>query len=476
MKTKILIEKNALTVQLAIIREDEFVAFHVYSLFEQELQNKIIIGEVKQIVKNLKAVFVDYGDKKNGMLHLKQIPDYFLKRVQVGSLLPVQIVKQNTGEKGHRLTSKLNLSGHYLVCLPFEPGINISKKITDEKKRKFIKEQLGSISNKAQYGFIVRTHAEHIAPEKLKQEAEMLVAKVNHLLQIEDYLTKESVLYEEPNSICQIILDQLSFNKQIEIISQNQDYLEELKQVIRQDPRSESAEFICYEDKLPIWSYFGLSKKIEELTKRKVWLKNGGNLMIDYTEAMTVIDVNSAKAILTKNPEKAVLKLNTEAVEAAILQMLRRNLVGMVLIDLVEMKHKEHKKIVYETAQLLLEKYGESRTKVYPLTELGLLQFSRGQKYPSLAKQLTTSCTCCGMVGSYSSFLKELMEVENQLKTIKLSESRQQLLMQVSPAYYDQIISRDIVSILEASYPVVIKLTVKPIEQDRPILCQFYTK
>ena len=377
MNRKIIIEKNALTVQMAILKDDEFIQFHMSPLFEAELQNKIVIGQVMQVVKNLKAIFIDYGDEKNGMLHLKQIPEQLLSKAQIGARLPVQIVKQNIGDKGHKLTSKLNLAGRYLICLPFESGINISRQITDKEYRKALKEHIEAIDNPNNYGFIIRTNAENVSMEALIEDAKQLIEKTNALMAEKDYLAKGNVLYEEPSMIFKILLDKLSDGNVYEVVCNDQNYLDEIRDMMASYSLEVEHKWTYYQESLSIWSSFSLSKKIDELIKRKVWLKSGGNLMIDYTEAMTVVDVNSAKAILTKNPDKAVLKLNMEAVQEAILQILRRNLSGMILIDLVEMKNPGHKKEIYEYALHLLERYEDHRTKVYPLTELGLLQFSR---------------------------------------------------------------------------------------------------
>ena len=475
MNKKILIKKNALSMEIALLVDDELTQYYVDSVLETNWQNRIVIGQVKEVVKNLKAAFVDYGVDKNGMLHFKQIPDELLKRVQQGYLLPVQIIKQNIGDKGHKLTAKLNITGKYLVCLPFEAGVHISKKIHDATIRNQIKEALEA-KLETSYGFIVRTHAGDAPIEKILEDARDLTRKTDALLKSSGYLTKGSVLYEEPRAIYQMLIEELIKRKEIEIICSDEDTFSEVQSIVSDYGDIEKVTVRCYEDKQNLFSDYGVSKKIEQITKRTVWLKNGGNIVIDYTEAMTVMDVNSAKAILTKNPEKATLELNKQAVKEAILQILRRNLAGMIIIDLVEMKDPSHKQEVYEYAKHILELFGDTITKVYPLTELGLLQFSRTKKYECVIHKLQDECLTCHKPYGENSFLMELIKLEKQLSGITLQETRQAVYLEVHPDFYEEMIKQKVVSILEAHYPVKINMKKTTVWQEKSILCQFYER
>ena len=475
MNKKIIIQKNVLTTELALLINDEFVQYYIESALESNLQNKIVMGQVMQIVKNLNAVFVDYGDEKNGILHFKQIPELYKNKLNIGSRLPVQIVKQNIGEKGHKLTSKLNLTGKYLVCLPFEEGINISKKITKTAYRERLKMHIeNAVGN--EYGFIVRTHAREVTIEEIVEDAKELVCTANQILQGKDFLSKGTVLYEEPSVIYQVLMEYLEKNIPIEIVCNDRDYINTLQGLIAKYSHVDVTKITLREERQSIFSNYSLQKKIDELLKRKIWLKNGGNLIVDYTEAMTIMDVNSAKAVLTKNPDKATLELNKEATKEAILQILRRNLSGIIIVDLVEMKHMHHKDEIFEYAKRLIEDYGDKRTKVYPLTELGLLQFSRTKKYQCIPHQLLGQCTGCHMPYIKGSFLFEMMAVEHKLKSLQLEDDRQALFLEAHPDFYNILKSSEITSLLEAYYPVKIQLEKGSTGENKKILCQFYQR
>ena len=461
-------------MEMALLINDELTQYYVDSMLDANLQNCIAVGQVKQVVKNLNAVFVDYGADKNGMLHFKQIPECYTHKLQQGYCLPVQITKQNIGEKGHKLTAKLNIVGKYLVCLPFEPGIHLSKKMSlslREQIKKALEEEL-----KTSYGFIVRTHASEVTIEDIIEDAKMLIDRVDQLLTSSNYLVKGSVLYRELTPIYQMIIEQINKADELEIIYNDESIVTSIEKIIHDYGKAKTIKLSYCADENAIYAIYGVTKKIEQIMKRKIWLKNGGNLIIDYTEAMTIIDVNSAKAILTKNPDKAILQLNKEAVKEAVLQILRRNLSGMIIVDLVEMKNPQYKLDIYEYAKMLLEEYGDSLTKVYPLTELGLLQFSRTKKYQCVAYQLLDACSKCHVPYANESFLMSVMKLEDQLRGIDPKEGRQAVYLQVIPNIYEKMIEQNVISCLENHYPVKIEMEKSHLGAEKNILCQFYKR
>lgn len=469
MSKQIIIKKNALSTEMAVLLNDEFISYYVESNTETNWQNCIVVGQVQQIVKNLNAVFIDFGENKNGMLHFKQIPEDYLKQIKQGYTLPVQITKQNEGAKGNKLTAKLNLTGKHLICLPFESGVYFSKKITQQPFKKAVKEVLEAL----EYGFIVRTHAIYIPIDEIIQDARNLIDTAHHLIEQGQYMTKGNILYEEQSSIFQMLIEQLIKQEPLEIICNTRETENEIQRLIKDYGKPDSVSLKCLENEKNLFSIYSLSKKIDQLTQRKIWLKNGGNLIIDYTEAMTVIDVNSAKAILTKNAEKAVLELNKEATKEAILQILRRNLSGMILVDLVEMKNPENATTIYQYAKQLLKAYDEGSTQVYPLTELGLLQFARTKKYHSIPHQLLSYCPKCQTNHSQESFLAKLMQLEKQLQNVTLQEGQQPVYLKVSSAYYKKIMSEHLIERLEAVYPIKIEIEKERMLENQ-VICQFY--
>lgn len=470
MTRQIILKKNVLSMEMAYVIDQELISYYVESSTETNWQNCIVIGQVQNIVKNLNAVFIDYGKDKKGLLHFKYIPDDYLEHMKQGYLLPVQVIKQNTGSKGDKLTAKLNLTGKYLVCLPFESGIYFSKKITQQSFKTSLKQELEHLE--APYGFIVRTHASKSSIEAILQDARTLIEQTSHLLEQSHYLIKGSILYEEQSSIYQMLIEQLMKSAPLEIICDHQEVKTTIESFIHYYSCLEYVQLSYREAESNIFAAFGLTKKIEQLTKRKVWLKSGGNIMIDETEAMTVVDVNSAKAVLVKNANKALLALNKEAIKETILQILRRHLSGIIIVDLVEMKDEAYSEELYHYAKTLLKTYEEDQINVYPLTELGLLQFARTKTYPSVTQKLLESCTVCHHPASQKSLLAHLMQLEESLKPIA---TNQKVYLNTSPYYYERMIEDHVIERLEEQYPIQVELE-KPSLAENQILCQFYKK
>lgn len=475
MKKKILIEKNVLLTRIAVLFDDEWVEFYTDSHLEEDFQNKVIVGQIEQVVKNLKAVFVDYGEAKNGLLHIKQIPEAYQTKLHPGARLPVQIVKQNVGDKGHKLTGKISLKGRHLVCLPFENGINISKKIQDNKQRSEIKEALEGVTNN-HYAFIVRTHAKDVPLEQLVKDAKELMIKADQFMNTKDYLAKGSILYKEPPLCIQVVMEHLNGPQSLEVICNDEEITAYIKELIEGYGEADRAKVITFSFEEDMMSVYGLQKQMEALLQRKIWLKNGGNMVIDYTEAMTVIDVNSAKAIMTKNPRKSVLDLNLLATKEAILQMLRRNLSGIIIVDLVEMPYLEDKLAVYDYAKKLLTTFQDTRSKVFPLTELGLLQISRATQYTSIPHRLLASCAHCAHPYGQMAEVYDLFLMEKQIKHMAYHTIQKEIYIECKDILLQIIDKFNLQKTLETTYDI--KLYLGKIEKTskKMFLCQFYQR
>lgn len=475
MKKQIVIEKNVLSTQIAIIQEGEFISFYLETCLKEDKQNRVVVGQIEQVVKNLKAVFIDFGEEKNGLLHIKQIPECYQNKLFPGSRLPVQIVKQNTGEKGHKLTGKVNLMGRFLVCLPFETGINISKKIKEQTIRENLKEKLENLSG-GRYGFIVRTTAKEASDELLERDAMELLEKADAFMKAKDCLAKGSGLYEDPPLLMQVIREEVEGLKEIEIVSNDQGTLESIKDDLNVSSSDSWITFKLCNEIEGLFQIYDIEKKRVQLLNRKIWLKNGGNLVIDYTEAMTIIDVNSAKAILTKNAQKAVLDLNLLAVKESILQIIRRNLSGIIVLDLVEMARQEDRQAVFEYAKELLNKWHDKRTKVYPLTDLGLLQFSRAKKYIGIPQQLLSACHTCDAPYGENSLIYYMIELEKKIKEISEKTENRTVFLEIQPLFYEFLHKNDCIKLLENKYQLKIE-TQKSLETSKKMfLCQFYQR
>ncbi len=458
MKKIILIEKTVIFTRIVILLNDQLIATYIESNLNPDYQNKIIIGQIENVVKNLNAAFVDYAADRKGLLHLSQVPEIYKDKIYQGVRLPIQIVKLNEGDKGHKLTAKISIKGKYLVCLPFEEGISISKKIKSQAFRKKLKETLNQIVS-ARYGFIVRTHSENVPIEEIEEDARHLLKQVDHLMEIKDNLAKGAILSNEMPMYFQIVTENICIDKETEVICNDLEMTKLLEEGLKSYTQRGYPLQITYRDqKEELYQIYDIQKEMDNLQNRKIWLKNGGNIIIDYAEALTVIDVNSAKAILSNNHRKAVNQLNQLAIREAVLQILRRNLSGIIIIDLIEMPHVEDKEQTYLFAKKLIMELGDKRTTVFPLTELGLLQVSRSKKYSSIPAKIFANCENCKYPGGTFSLEYNAYLIEKKIRHSAYQTINKQIAIQCSQDIIEFFSQNDLKQALENKYQIKVDL------------------
>lgn len=464
IKKQIIIEKWIGMTRIGVMDDYVLKNYFVETPLVEEMTNRIVVGQVEKVVKNLEAAFVHFGEEKKGLLHFKQVPDCYKNKLQQGARLPVQIIKENTGHKGHKLTSFLTLQGYYLVCMLHENQLCISKKIKDIALREAIQSKLAPYLDSG-YGFIVRTKAQTCALEDLEEEANQLIRRAEELNQIKDHLSRGSILAKEAPIYIQAIREHLSKSEGIEIICNDTTIKEEIENYFYQSRGNKKIQFSVYPYSERLFDLFSLEKKIASCYQSKVWLKNGGNIVIDYTEAMTVIDVNSAKAVIKKDFKKATKELNQLAIKEALSQVILRNLSGMIVIDLVTMQSKEDEEELYAYAKALIRREDSERTQVFPLTELGLMQWVRAKKYNALPDLFLSQCTCCQRPKSQHHPLYTLYQLELKLKQLHAHTTQERVYCYCSQELYHLIKTTNWDKTFQEVYPFKIEWQVNKKQQ-----------
>lgn len=458
MKKQVIIDQSVVLTRIALLINGECREIYAEQTFKPSGQSKVIQGQIEKIASHLKAAFVNFGDEKNGLLHFSKIPSCYEKRVQQGLRLPVQVTKENSGEKGHKLSAYINIPGYYLVCLPFEDTINISRKITDGKKRAELKALVDEIRDEP-FGFIVRTNSQDASKETLTLEIKQLIAKARKLMQYKDYLAKGDVLLEDDPLAIHLLRDWIKVNDEIEVISNDSMLLEHIKEHMSSYLPEVNASYKAYPKEEQLFSVFSLEKLFENALKRKVWLKNGGNLVIEQTEAMTVVDVNSAKAIEKKNPMKAVRELNELAISETIRQMVFRNLSGIVVVDLIDIKSRELREELFEFAKQQAMQLDGLRTRVFPISDLDLLQMSREKKYQKLSEVMLEPCGQCHTLNSQVGSYYHTFQIEQKLKHIASQTIQETIYLSCGPAMKEFWSHNDLVKRYKEAYGITVQLS-----------------
>ncbi|WP_193708346.1 Rne/Rng family ribonuclease [Alkalibaculum sporogenes] len=384
-------------VRIAITHEDKLVHFFLERETNWNNYGDIYMGRIEQIKPGIQAAFVNIGSEKNGLLHLEDIiPNEdnkpIDKLVKKGQELLVQIKKEAIAEKGARLTTKFSISGHYLVLLPYENRIFTSKKISNKEEKNRITTGINEVKD-GNYGVIIRTEAMGIDLDIIKKELNYLInrwEKINH----SEIAPK--LMYNDSTTVVKILRD--FYTQQIdEIIVNDMDIINELQEYLA-IYSYQDIEKIKYVDKNNLLELYHIEKKTMQLFDRKVWLKSGGYIVIDFTEACTVIDINSGKFTGKKNMDETILKINLEASEVIADQIRLRNISGIIIIDYINIKMKEEQHIIIKHLNKHLQK-DKVKTKVYGFTELCILQMTRQQQGKSLSMLQSEHCRLCGGTG-----------------------------------------------------------------------------
>ena len=392
---RVLMDMDLDMFRMALLENGEPVEFYAESKRKESLVGNVYIGRVAQVIPNLQAAFVDIGTGRNGYLYYgtaRAVSDETKQnRPKAGEQIVVQVLKDAVGEKGAVLTRQVSFSGKYLVLLPEEAGeVGVSRKIKQEAERRRIRDCIQALLP-PECGAVVRTNAVGRTEEEFAKELEELLQKWKDVRQAE-YKRAPALLWQESTFALKAVRDFYGADVDSFVVNDAQTY-RQLKQTGDFDGQGQP-KLVHYQEKTPLFATFFIESKWEKALAERVWLKSGGYLVIQETEACVVIDVNSAKAAGRGDLENMILKTNLEAAAEAAKQMRLRNLSGIIIIDFIDMVQEEHKKRLTKALEEAVEQ-DRVKTVVVGMTTLGLMQVTRKKTRPSLSKQVTTKCRVC---------------------------------------------------------------------------------
>jgi len=380
---------------------------------ERKLIGSIFKGVVKKVCKSLDGYFIDIGLDKEAFIQEKDIR----KKLKVGDTVIVQLRRKDTQLKGSKATCKISIPGKYLVYFPEIRKLKISGRLKNfpyaDELKKLIEKEL-----KEREGVIIRASAIRAKEGEILDELNSLRNVWRYILEQERKLSK-GILYEEFPTYARVIRDYWSFIK--EICVDNADIWKEIHDLFGKDIR-DKLRFSRNLDKLT--KNFSIYQLLSKLLSKYVWLKGGGFIVIEQTEAMVVIDVNSGEGC-GESLEENALKTNIEALEEIAHQIKLRNLAGMIVIDLIDLKREENRKKLLKEAEKIFRKENLN-VKIYGITKLGLLELTRKKDSESLYEVLGESCPSCNGKGFVKSkeFILYLIEKEIEKNIGKRLELR----------------------------------------------------
>ncbi|HEX3012226.1 MAG TPA: Rne/Rng family ribonuclease [Syntrophomonadaceae bacterium] len=401
--------------RVAIVDDDRLV--EVFWAGQDENVGNIYKGKVKDVIPGLSCAFVDIGLAKNAFLFAGDIllpgksrSTNIMDVVKSGQDVMVQVKKEAFSEKGARVTGDITIPGHLLVLLPFQSEVSISRKIMDNALRENLK-QLVETNKPDNVGVILRTACMDAEEDDILDELEKLLAAWSEINRRYEKGKAPCLIYEDIDVIERTLRDYLDSDINRVIIN-NEKLMNRINTVIKSKNMNYGfkVQYVAGD----LFEKYGLEKDIKRAIKRKVWLKSGGYLVFDETEAMTVIDVNSGKYTGHDDFEETVFKLNMEASVEIPRQLRLRSIGGIILIDFIDMKNKDNEKSVVQTLKKELEK-DKAHTRIMGMTELGFLEMTRKKSRYGISQFFTDDCSVCHGRGHIINLYALSCEVKRKL-------------------------------------------------------------
>lgn len=393
--------KNGRT-QIAVLEDNVLVEHYVARNQDASLIGNVYLGRVQNVLPSMEAAFVDIGRGRNAVLYSGEVdwdgvetgnqPRRIELALKPGDKVLVQVTKDPVGHKGARLTSQISLPGRYLVYVPGGSMNGISRKLPDTERarlKRILKEVLPESS-----GVIVRTAAEGATEEQLTRDVQRLTAQWEHIRTQVTSIQAPSLLHAEPDLLVKIVRD--VFNEDFtKMLIQGTDASRTIRGYLESVAPDLLERVEAYEDDVDPFDAFRVTEQIEKALDRKVWLPSGGSLVIDRTEAMTVVDVNTGKFVGSGgNLEETVTKNNLEAAEEIVRQLRLRDIGGIIVVDFIDMVLESNRDLVLRR---LVECLSRDRTKhqVAEVTSLGLVQMTRKKLGLGLLETFSEACEVC---------------------------------------------------------------------------------
>lgn len=375
----------------AVYEDDKLADLFLNPVNQESILGNIYIGKVSNIVKNLNAAFIRFSeDGGQGYYSMEQLKNpIFTKKIGkkplcIGDELLVQIEKEAMKTKDPYLSTNLNFTGNYLVLTTENLKIGVSKKLDKDTSARL--KELIEANKKEEYGVIVRTNAKNAADSDILQELKKLEQEFIHLRETAVHKTCFSLLYHPEHGVLKTLQD-LDFGSLAEVVTDDSAALEEIKTYYEGNANFRGNLRLYEDDMLPLYKLYNLEGELRDALRERVWLKSGAYLIIQPTEALTVIDVNSGKNIAKKSSEENFRKINMEAAKEIARQLRIRNISGICIVDFINMKTKEDEDELMHAFRMELKK-DPVATQLIDITKLGLVELTRKKVKKTLREQI----------------------------------------------------------------------------------------
>lgn len=442
MRKDIIINSNPHEIRIGILEDGDLVELLIERADAKRIVGNVYIGKVTSVKPGLQAAFVDIGLERAGFLHAsdlvhedpdddddadvpgptrrghgrhsRDVPDIG-KVLRVGDEIMVQVAKEPISSKGPRLTADVSLPGRYLVHMPKGKHVGVSRKIEDRGERARLKEILQECRPE-DGAFIIRTAAASADDKSVRNDVKYLSDLWVQIEKATEECKAPALVHEDVGMVVGLIRDIFKEDVEELVIDDKSDYDRLMKYVKIFAPDLKNRVRL-YRDTQGIFDRYGVEQEIRRSTENRVWLKKGGYIIIEQTEAMVSIDVNTGRFTGKRNQEDTITETNMYAAKEVARQLRLRDIGGIIVIDFIDMENENNRKRVQNELHNAL-KYDRARTKDFPISKLGLIEMSRQRVRPSLVSFLSDDCPYCAATGKVLSLATLANRVEREVHRV----------------------------------------------------------
>ena len=454
--------------RVAVVHDGVLDAIEMERASHSHLVGNIYKGHVQNVLPGMQAAFVDIGTGKNAFLYIGDgLPHDIIKalpkaqHIHIGQNLPIQIIKDAIGSKGPRATTHISLPGRNVVLMPTAAYIGMSRRIEEEKERERLHEIAGRICPEGM-GLIIRTAAAGQSEEILRADVEYLTKLWQSILARFQLKSKGSnLLYRDADLIIRVVRDSLT-DEIDEMLVDSKEVWQRVRELVRFLSPHLAGRIKLYEGKEPLFRKYGMEDELEKLGAREVELKSGGFLVIDKTEALTVIDVNTGKYVGKSNLGDTVYQNNLEAAAEILRQIRLRDIGGIIIVDFIDMEKEEQKEHLLSYMRELA-KHDRTKTNIVDITSLGLVEITRKKSRQNLDSIIYSECPACHGRGRVESPETVSIRIASAIRRMeRSSHATEGYGIEVHETVAEELRQNQLMMNLAAEFGTDIKVTAKP--------------
>ncbi len=453
MANELIINAMPHETRVALLEDKVLAEIYIERTKDRGIVGNIYKGKVVKVLPGMQAAFVDVGLEKAAFLYVSdvygRVEDYeeigfqgeeiptgvnptlpIEELLSEGQEILVQVSKEPLGTKGTRITSHISLPGRYLVFMPTVDHVGISRRIKDEKERRRLRETVLGMKPPAS-GFIVRTASEGAAPEEIRNDMDFLLRLWANVQKKRENSSAPSLIHSDLTMVLRVIRDILSSQVNRIIIDSKEEHDNIISFITSYMPK-EKYEITLYDKKEPIFDAYGIEMEIDKLLGRKVWLKSGGYIVIDMSEALVAIDVNTGRYVGKRNLDDTILKTNLEAAKEIAYQLRLRNIGGIIIIDFIDMEREGDREKVYQALEEAIKK-DRQKTNIFKISELGLVEMTRKRTRENMTRTLGETCPYCEGSGLIKSKTTVCYDIFRQIERSASELGGHNIVVEVNP-------------------------------------------